>query len=311
MRLGDTFVKTTLLLNQSINIAFPNNISVSIKRDDLIHPFVSGNKFRKLKYNLLQAKEENAKTLLTFGGAYSNHIAAVAFAGKEHGFKTIGVIRGEELASKIEENPTLKFAQECGMQFEFVSRELYRLKDDPDFVTDLKQKWGEMYLIPEGGTNSLAIKGCEEILDESDTEFNYVCCAVGTGGTISGLINSTGDHQKILGFPALKGDFLQNEISTFVKNKNWELILDYHFGGYGKVIPELVDFINDFYLETKIPLDPIYTAKMVFGIIDLIEKNYFPENSKILLIHTGGLQGVAGMNAKLKNKKLPLIQIHD
>ncbi|AWG23523.1 1-aminocyclopropane-1-carboxylate deaminase [Flavobacterium faecale] len=298
-------------MNQSINIAFPNNISVSIKRDDLIHPFVSGNKFRKLKYNLLQAKEENAKTLLTFGGAYSNHIAAVAFAGKEHGFKTIGVIRGEELASKIEENPTLKFAQECGMQFEFVSRELYRLKDDPDFVTDLKQKWGEMYLIPEGGTNSLAIKGCEEILDESDTEFNYVCCAVGTGGTISGLINSTGDHQKILGFPALKGDFLQNEISTFVKNKNWELILDYHFGGYGKVIPELVDFINDFYLETKIPLDPIYTAKMVFGIIDLIEKNYFPENSKILLIHTGGLQGVAGMNAKLKNKKLPLIQIHD
>ncbi len=312
MRFDDTFAKKKLSqLNQSLKIAFPKNISVSIKREDLIHPFVSGNKFRKLKYNLLQAKDENAATLLTFGGAYSNHIAAVAFSGKEQGFKTIGVIRGEELASKIQENPTLKFAQECGMQFEFVSRENYRLKENQDFISNLKQKRGNFYLIPEGGTNDLAIQGCQEILTDEDAEFVYICCAVGTGGTISGLINSALPHQKVLGFPALKGDFLQDEIRTFVKNQNWELILDYHFGGYGKINSELVRFINDFYQTTQIPLDPIYTGKMVFGIIDLIQKDYFPENAKILLIHTGGLQGVAGMNTKLKNKKLPLIEIHD
>ncbi|MCW2118726.1 1-aminocyclopropane-1-carboxylate deaminase/D-cysteine desulfhydrase [Flavobacterium sp. 7A] len=298
-------------MNQSIKINLPKNISVSIKREDLIHPFVSGNKFRKLKYNLLQAKQENTSTLLTFGGAYSNHIAAVAFAGKEQGFKTIGIIRGEELVNKIQENPTLKFAQECGMDFEFVTRQEYRLKEELEFITSLKKKWTDFYLIPEGGTNALAIKGCQEILTDIDTEFDYVCCAVGTGGTISGLINSALPHQKVLGFPALKGDFLQDEICTFVNSKHWELIHDYHFGGYGKVTPELISFINDFYKETKIPLDPIYTAKMVVGVLDLIQNNYFPENSNILLIHTGGLQGVAGMNTKLKNKKLPLIQIHD
>ncbi|MCG9791280.1 1-aminocyclopropane-1-carboxylate deaminase/D-cysteine desulfhydrase [Flavobacterium algicola] len=298
-------------MNQSLNLAFPKNITVVIKREDLIHPFISGNKFRKLKYNLLQAKEEGAATLLTFGGAYSNHIAAVAFAGKEQGFKTIGLIRGEELASKIQDNPTLKFAQECGMEFEFITRENYRLKEESSFIDDLKKKWGDFYLIPEGGTNALAIDGCKEILTENDADFDYVCCAVGTGGTISGIIDSALPHQKVLGFPALKGDFLQDEICTFVKNNNWELIHDYHFGGYGKITPELVTFINDFYKQTKIPLDPIYTGKMVFGIMEMIKKSYFQENAKILLIHTGGLQGVAGMNTKLKNKKLPLIQIHD
>ena len=311
MSFDDTFVKTLSTLNQSVKITFPKNISVSIKREDLIHPFVSGNKFRKLKYNLLHAKEENATTLLTFGGAYSNHIAAVAFAGKEQGFKTIGIIRGDELANKTQENPTLRFAQECGMQFEFVSRDSYRLKEEQSFIANLVDKWGDFYLIPEGGTNALAIEGCQEILAETDSAFDYICCAVGTGGTISGIINRAFSHQNVLGFPALKGGFLQDEICTFVNNKNWELIEDYHFGGYGKVTDELVGFINDFYKETKIPLDPVYTGKMVFGVLDLIQKNYFPENSNILMIHTGGLQGVAGMNAKLKKKQLPLIQIHD
>ncbi|GIZ07537.1 1-aminocyclopropane-1-carboxylate deaminase [Flavobacterium sp. UMI-01] len=260
---------------------------------------------------MLEAKKENATTLVTFGGAYSNHIAAVAFAGKEQHFKTIGVIRGEELATKIQENPTLKFAQECGMQFEFITREAYRSKDDEKLMTDLRTKWGAFYLIPEGGTNALAISGCEEILTPEDANFDYVCCAVGTGGTISGIINSVLPHQKVLGFPALKGDFLQDEISTFVQNSHWSLIQDYHFGGYGKVTTELIAFINHFYQKNAIPLDPIYTGKMMYGILDLIEKNYFPENSTILVIHTGGLQGVAGMNIKLKNKNLPLIQIHD
>ncbi|MFY0483406.1 1-aminocyclopropane-1-carboxylate deaminase/D-cysteine desulfhydrase [Flavobacterium sp. PLA-1-15] len=283
------------------------NIDVFIKREDLMHPFVSGNKFRKLKYNLLQAKEENHSTLLTFGGAFSNHISAVAMAGKLEGFKTIGIIRGDELADKIEENPTLKFAQENGMQLEFVSREAYSKKTDVDFLENLKLKFGDFYLVPEGGTNPLAVKGCEEILTKDDTAFDYVCCAVGTGGTISGLINSARPNQKVLGFPALKGDFLQNEIRNFAQHDNWQLIKDYHFGGYGKITEELVLFLNQFSEKTKILLDPIYTGKMVFGVINLIQNNYFPNNSKILIIHTGGIQGIAGMNQLLEKKKLSKI----
>lgn len=299
------------VFNQNINIDFPNAISLTIKREDLIHPFVSGNKFRKLKYNLLQAKAENKKTLLTFGGAFSNHIAAVAYAGKEQGFKTIGIIRGDELLDKIEENPTLKFAQENGMEFEFVSREEYRLKSEASFIEKMKNKFGDFYLVPEGGTNQLAVKGCEEILTDEDAVYNCVCCAVGTGGTISGLINSALPNQKILGFPALKGGFLKDEIRIFAKKDNWNLISDYHFGGYGKINLELIEFINAFFEKTKVPLDPIYTGKMVFGVIDLISKNYFPAHSKILLIHTGGLQGIDGMNIKLKQKKLPILKTND
>ncbi|WP_343587252.1 pyridoxal-phosphate dependent enzyme [Flavobacterium sp.] len=299
------------VFNQNINIQFPNDISLTIKREDLIHPFVSGNKFRKLKYNLLQAKAENKDTLLTFGGAFSNHIAAVAYAGKEQGFKTIGIIRGDELWDKIEENPTLKFAQENGMHFEFISREDYRLKNEESFIQKLKDKFSDFYLVPEGGTNELAVKGCEEILTDEDSVFNYVCCAVGTGGTISGLINSALPNQKILGFPALKGDFLNDEIRIFAKKDNWNLISDYHFGGYGKINLELIEFVNSFFEKTKVPLDPIYTGKMVFGVIDLISKNYFPAHSKILLIHTGGLQGIDGMNIKLKQKKLPILKTND
>lgn len=302
-----TFVKKTL--NQELKIQFPNGIAVTIKRDDLIHPIVSGNKFRKLKYNLFQAKKENKKSLLTFGGAFSNHIAAVAFAAQEQGFQSIGIIRGDELSDKIASNPTLQFAQQCGMQFEFVSRESYRSKHEENFISDLKSRFGDFYLVPEGGTNELAVKGCQEILTVEDAKFNYVCCAVGTGGTISGIINSSLPHQKVLGFPALKGDFLQDEIRIFVENENWELVNDYHFGGYGKINQDLIAFINQFYADTKIPLDPVYTGKMVYGIFDLIQKNYFPAHSNILLIHTGGLQGIYGMNEKLKKKQLPLITI--
>ena len=296
-------------LNQQLSIEFPNSITVQIKREDLLHPFISGNKFRKLKYNLLKAKAENKDALLTFGGAFSNHIAATAYAGKEYGFKTIGIIRGEELESKISENPTLKFAQDCGMQFKFVTREGYRHKTETIFLENLKQEFGDFYLVPEGGTNEFAVKGCEEILTQEDAQFDFICCAIGTGGTISGLINSSLPHQKVLGFPALKGEFLKEDIRKFARNQNWELITDYHFGGYGKVNSELIAFINRFFEENNIPLDPIYTGKMVFGVMDLIPKHYFPENSKILLIHTGGLQGIAGMNIKLKNKHLPTIAI--
>ena len=294
-------------LNQAIAIDLPKGISLVIKRDDLIHPFVSGNKFRKLKYNLLQAKAEKKSKLLTFGGAFSNHIAAVAYAGKENNLETIGIIRGEELESKISENPTLTFAQNCGMKFEFVTREVYKTKTTKTFIEDLEERHGDFYLVPEGGTNSYAVKGCEEILTDEDYDFTHICCAIGTGGTISGLINAAKFNQKIIGFPALKGDFLSDDIRKFATNSNWQLQTDYHFGGYAKINNELIRFINDFFKQTNIPLDPIYTGKMMFGIVDLIQKGYFPKRAKIIAIHTGGLQGIEGMNKNLKNKNLPLI----
>ncbi|MEM8762705.1 MAG: pyridoxal-phosphate dependent enzyme [Bacteroidota bacterium] len=280
-----------------------------IKREDLLHPFISGNKLRKLKYNLQLAKKEKHSKILTFGGAYSNHILAVACAGHEQGFETVGVIRGEELQNEWTANPTLKRAFEYGMQFDFVSREEYRQKNKKSYIEVLQLKHGNPIIFPEGGTNALAIKGCQEILTPEDASFDYVCCPVGTGGTISGLIAASKSHQIVLGFPALKGNFLKADIATFVERDNWKLISDYHFGGYGKVDEVLVDFINNFRKETGIPLDPVYTAKMMFGIMDLIRKGHFKKGSMILAIHTGGLQGIAGMNQRLKQRKMPLLEI--
>ena len=297
------------LMNQQVNINFPKNIKLTVKREDLLHPHISGNKFRKLKYNVLQARQEGADCLLTFGGAFSNHIAATAAAGKEYGFKTIGIIRGDELVNKIGDNPTLAFAAQCGMMLKFVTRADYRLKAEPEFIAGLRNEFGNFYLVPEGGTNRLAVKGCEEILTDDDSAFTHIACAVGTGGTISGLINSAAGHQEVLGFPALKGEGLADDIAGFTEKDNWKLVTDYHFGGYGKVNAELVQFINDFFDKTAIPLDPVYTGKLFFGVIDLIYNGYFPENSDILLIHTGGLQGIAGMNKELERKKLPIIKI--
>jgi len=295
-------------INQQVKLPKEKEVELYVKREDKIHPFVSGNKYRKLKYNILEAEKSGKKNLLTFGGAYSNHIAAVASAGQISGFKTIGVIRGDELASKVESNPTLRFAKQCGMQFKFVSRAVYREKTSMDFLNDLKDEFDDFYLVPEGGTNHFAVKGCEEILTLEDESFDYICCAVGTGGTISGLINCSKPSQQVLGFPALKGDFLKQDISKFAIKNNWELITDYHFGGYAKINEDLVAFINQFKQDYKIPLDPVYTGKMMYGVFDLITKNYFPKGSKILVIHTGGLQGINGMNNVLKKKDLPIIE---
>jgi 1-aminocyclopropane-1-carboxylate deaminase len=288
--------------NQLLKLKLPNHISLYLKREDLLHPIISGNKFRKLKYNLEEAKNQKQKVLLTFGGAFSNHIVAVAGAGESFGFETIGIIRGEELELKIDENPSLLKAQQFGMKLIFISREQYRQKENSEFIENLKDEFGNFYLIPEGGTNDLAIKGCEEILKNSDSEFSHICTSVGTGGTISGIINSASENQTIIGFSSLKGDFLQKDIAKFANKKNWTVNCDYHFGGYGKVTEELIGFINKFNLEHQILLDPIYTGKMMFGILDLIKNNYFPTNSKILAIHTGGLQGIAGMNLALEKK---------
>ena len=292
-------------INQQIPIPEHYGVELFIKREDQIHPFISGNKYRKLKYNIEEAKKQGFKKLLTFGGAFSNHIAAVAYAGKMYGFEAFGVIRGEELKDKIGDNPTLRFAKDCGMTFQFVSRASYGEKEN----WNIKNDFQDFYSIPEGGTNALAIKGCEEILLKTDSDFDFICTSVGTGGTIAGLVNCSKPGQQVLGFLALKGSFLQEDISKFVLKNNWKLILEYHFGGYAKINLELIRFINEFNKKYHIPLDPVYTGKMMFGVFDLIEKGYFPAGSKILAIHTGGLQGVKGMNDKLKYKKLPIIEI--
>lgn len=310
------FNKTFVTQNQQIFLPIleEKKVELFIKREDLIHPFVSGNKFRKLKYNLKEAKKLKKKALLTFGGAYSNHIAATAVAGKLAGFKTFGIIRGEELGKNvtetIAENATLREAHNNGMKLQFVSREDYRQKTSFGFIEKLKNKWGDFYLIPEGGTNILAVKGCEEILTEEDRQFNYICSALGTGGTISGLINSLGKQQKVIGFPALKGNFLSEEIKKYtIKRKNWSLQKEYHFGGYAKYNEELIRFINEFKTDTNILLDPVYTGKMVFGIIDLIKKDKFAEGTKILAIHTGGIQGIEGINKKLMSEQQQIINV--
>ena len=279
-----------------------------LKPEYEIHPEVSGNKFRKLKYNLEAAIREGFEGVLTFGGAFSNHIAATAAAGKLLDISTVGIIRGEELDKDIDLNPTLSYAKASGMDLEFITRAAYRNKSEVSFLKSLNIKYPNFYIIPEGGTNARAVRGCSEILTEKDRDFDVICCAVGTGGTISGLINSSLPHQKIIGFPALKGAFLNEDIRKFAQHSNWELCPDYSFGGYAKVNQELIQFINQFKTDFGIPLDPVYTAKMMFGIDDLVKKGFFSRSTKILAIHTGGLQGISGMNDYLKKNNLELIK---
>lgn len=280
---------------------------LSLKPEFRVHPSVSGNKYRKLKYNIQAVLDNNFQGILTFGGAFSNHIAATAAVGQDLNIPTVGIIRGEELARGVDSNPTLLYAKACGMHLEFISRAAYRQKTEDSFLHSLQKKYPKFYIIPEGGTNALAIDGCREILTETDYEFDVICCAVGTGGTISGLINSSLPHQKIIGFPALKGAFLREDICKFAQQSNWELCHEYHFGGYAKVNLELIQFINKFKQEFELPLDPIYTGKMMFGIFDLIQNGFFSKSEKILAIHTGGLQGIEGMNHYLKKHNLELI----
>ena len=267
------------------------DIHLDLKRLDLIHPHISGNKFYKLKYNLQHAKQLGQDTLITFGGAFSNHIAATAYAAHYFGFNSIGIIRGEELADQ-RLNHTLATASQFGMQLEFINRQDYRNKEQPDFLAELQSRFPNAYIIPEGGTNSLAIQGCKEILSEQDRQnYDVICCAVGTGGTITGLIESSHFNQNILGFSALKGDFLTHDVAHLTAKKNWKIIDEYCCGGYAKTSAQLIEFIQFFEKQYQIPLEPIYTGKMLFGIFDLIEKAYFPPHTRILAIHSGGLQG--------------------
>ena len=282
-------------------------VVVFLKRDDLLvfddHPALCGNKVRKLYYNLLTAKEKGLKTLLTFGGAYSNHIVATASAGKLNKLQTIGIIRGEE----VPQNSTLSYASQCGMRLVYVSRSQYREKKDPSFLQKLRAQYGEFYLIPEGGTNHLAIRGCESIPEELNSQlpdWDYLCAPCGTGGTLSGVIAGAKGKGQIIGFSALKGNFLIAEIKQLLSQylphpiDNWQIQTAYHFGGFAKYKPELITFMNEFKTSFGISLDPIYTGKMMCGLFDLIKKDFFPPGSKIIAIHTGGLQGISGFNLR-------------
>lgn len=299
----------SLFLNQNSVNQFLTSIDgseITLKREDQLHPTVSGNKFRKLKYNLLQAKQEGYNILLTFGGAFSNHLTATAAAGKIMGFKTIGVVRGEE-ERKL--NSSLQFCQDQGMILYPISRSDYSQKHLPKLMMQLKNKFGVFYPLPEGGTNSLAIKGCMEILTYDDACFDLIACSVGTGGTLAGLIESASPHQKIIGFSALRNLSLEGEIKKWTHKQNWTINHDFSFGGYAKVSHDLINFINTFNKNFKTPLDPVYTGKLLFGIFDLIKNKKWPRGKKILVIHTGGLQSIEGMNQKLSKKKWPKITI--
>ncbi|MBS1488217.1 MAG: 1-aminocyclopropane-1-carboxylate deaminase/D-cysteine desulfhydrase [Bacteroidetes bacterium] len=279
-----TVIKNDLFKSKKLNIL--------VKREDLNHRWVSGNKWWKLKYNLSEARRLGHYTLLTFGGAFSNHIYATAAAAKELGFKSIGIIRGERV---LPLNNTLSFAEQSGMKLHFVSREEYRKKTSDEFVDSLRKQFGEFYLIPEGGTNELAIRGCAEFAREkiAATLCDYVCLPVGTGGTIAGIISGLTDDVKVIGFPVLKDNATSyQEIKKQLGNKShrWQLQTDYHFGGYAKTSPDLKNFIEEM-RSLHLPLDPVYTGKMMYGIFDLAKKDFFPPGSTVLAIHTGGLQG--------------------
>jgi 1-aminocyclopropane-1-carboxylate deaminase len=266
-------------------------VHVLVKREDLNHPFVSGNKWWKLKYNLIQAIEQGYDTILTFGGAYSNHIYASAAAAKELGIKSIGIIRGNELSEV--DNPTLQFAASQGMQLHFVSREEYRYKNENQFHAGLTEKFGNVYIIPEGGTNAFAIKGTKALGEMllNEIEFDVLFVAGGTGGTAAGLALAMPD-KKIKVVSVLKGDFLKDEIFSLTESKikQADVLTDYHFGGYAKYNDTLLDFIANWDAK-QLPLEHVYTAKVLYAIDDLIKKKYFKSGSKILLLHTGGLQG--------------------
>lgn len=304
MKYSNKINTNTPLIKIDDSVLSDTGLILYIKREDLNHPQLSGNKLYKLKYNLEEAKNKNFDALLTFGGAFSNHIYAVAAAGKIFDFKTIGIIRGEEHQPL---NSTLLFAKESGMEINYLERKSYRNKRSGEVINSLRQRFGRFYLIPEGGTNELAVKGCSEIPFKINIEYDYLCCACGTGGTLAGLIAGANRGKKILGFSVLKGGgFLKDDIHSLLEKytnntyNNWDINLDYHFGGYAKINKELVQFIDEFKKTQNIPLEPIYTGKMLYGIFDLAKKGFFKRGTIIIAIHTGGLQGLSGLSERIK-----------
>ncbi len=275
------------------------SVSLAMKREDLLHAEIMGNKFRKLKYNIKAALQSGGEPLLSFGGAYSNHILALSAAGRLFGLPTIGVIRGDELQHSAL-NPILERACKNGMRLSFVSRADYRRKSDVDFLQQLQAEFGPFTVIPEGGTNLAAIKGAAEIMQDISNEYDVITCACGTGGTLAGMIKGAYQHELsdvlLLGFPVLKGgEFIRDEILKWVPEEitsqvRWDINTEYHFGGYAKTSAELVRFIQWFQERHGIALDYIYTGKMMYGLYALIESGVIAAGSKVLAIHTGGTQ---------------------
>lgn len=287
-------------------IPIHKNVKLFIKREDLIHPQISGNKYWKLFFNVNKYLEKNPEKpyIITFGGAFSNHISAVSAVGNLAGIPTLGIIRGEELKDKWRDNPTLLFSKRNGMNLQFVTREQYRHKEK---LTEFLQKeFPGALIVPEGGTNEDAVAGVKMMLNNDTKDFDYLCTAVGTGGTIAGISKYCEGNQKVIGFKAVDDDSLNDKIFELTLKKNFNLI-DSSFGGYGKIKDENIRFINDFKEKYEIPLEPIYTGKMMQRIFELIDEDYFPENSKILCFHTGGLQGIEGANLLLEKQNRSLI----
>ncbi|MCX8525989.1 1-aminocyclopropane-1-carboxylate deaminase/D-cysteine desulfhydrase [Chryseobacterium formosus] len=287
-------------------IPIQKNVRLFIKREDLVHPQISGNKYWKLFYNInnyLETKPENP-LIITFGGAFSNHISAVSATGNLAQVKTLGIIRGEELEKKWTHNPTLVFAKRNGMNLKFVTREEYRHKEK--LTEFLQHEFPEALIIPEGGTNDNAVQGVKMMLNNDTKDFDYLCTAVGSGGTLAGISEFCEDNQKVIGFKVVDDSSLERKISELTSKRNFHLT-DAAFGGYGKINDENIRFINDFKMKFDIPLEPIYTGKMMQKVFEMIEANYFPEGSKILCFHTGGLQGIEGANMLLEKQNRNLI----
>ncbi len=270
------------------------HIDLWIKRDDLLHPAISGNKWRKLKYNLNQALSSDADTLISMGGAYSNHLHALAYTGKLLGLKTQGFIRGEQPATLT---PTLMDLQNWGMELTFVSRSDYRLLRQYKGCNDLPGLKPKQYWLPEGGAQALALKGVAELVNEIDILYDTLCVPCGTGTTLAGIIKAVPESASVLGFAALKNaGFLQTDVKDLLPRPftNWRINLDYHFGGFATTKPELMTFITDFECKTNIPLEPVYTGKMMYALYDLITKQFFKPGQRLIAVHTGGLQGKRG-----------------
>lgn len=279
-------------------------IHLYVKREDLIHPEISGNKWRKLKYNLLFAKENNMTTLATFGGPFSNHLYAFASACYQFGYNGIAFVRGEP----DPKNPTTNFAVSKGVTIHYISRSAYREKEQSDIVQNILNEYDNYFLIPEGGSNEYAQLGLQELAQEINNEsHDCILVSLGTGGTCRGLLDKVDENKDVWGFSSLKSDYHLKEYETSFsldKIERFTYFDQYHFGGYGKVKPELIDFINAFHEVADISIDPIYNAKLVYGFFDQIKKGNVDVSKKYLWIHTGGLQGVTAYNylASKKNK---------
>ena len=272
-------------------------ISLWLKLEAEIHPEFGGNKYRKLKYNLKNFDPSRHEAIVSFGGLHSNHIHALAAVTKVLEIPCIGIIRGEEQNN----SPTLQFATQRGMQLRYVSRAKYR--DKESLLKELELDNGYL-VIPEGGTNDYAINGCAEIVDEIKAQFttfpDHIAVPFGTGGTSLGILKGMKEKSKLMIFPALKGEWIEKELTNLWPDHpdNYKLFQDYHFGGYGKFNDKLIEFIYEFHQLTGIPLDPIYTAKMMYGIVDLIKSGYFKKGEQLLVVHTGGIQGNLGFNQR-------------